>query len=91
MVDQPCIMLATLFLVLLQIFIAVNAVSEADKIVSLPGQPPVKFRQYAGYITVDNEQQRALFYYFAEAEFEPASKPLVLWLNGGILLSYLKL
>ncbi|XP_056177488.1 serine carboxypeptidase-like 45 [Syzygium oleosum] len=57
--------------------------SEADKIASLPGQPKVSFSQYAGYITVDEKQQRALFYYFAEAEADPASKPLVLWLNGG--------
>ncbi|ONK63869.1 uncharacterized protein A4U43_C07F19770 [Asparagus officinalis] len=27
--------------------------------------------------------QRSLFYYFAEAEADPSSKPLVLWLNGG--------
>ncbi|KAL3755118.1 hypothetical protein ACJRO7_002224 [Eucalyptus globulus] len=57
--------------------------SEADKIASLPGQPKVSFGQYAGYVTVDEKQQRALFYYFAEAEADPASKPLVLWLNGG--------
>ncbi|KAI6696936.1 hypothetical protein NL676_017055 [Syzygium grande] len=49
----------------------------------LPGQPRVSFSQYAGYITVDEKQQRALFYYFAEAEANPDSKPLVLWLNGG--------
>ncbi|KAL3755117.1 hypothetical protein ACJRO7_002223 [Eucalyptus globulus] len=60
------------------------AATLTDKIVSLPGQPKVSFSQYAGYITVDEKQQRALFYYFAEAEAEadPASKPLVLWLNG---------
>ena len=56
----------------------------ADKITSLPGQPKVAFQQFAGYITVDEKQQRALFYYFVEAEAEPASRPLVLWLNGGI-------
>ncbi|KAF8043685.1 hypothetical protein BT93_A1869 [Corymbia citriodora subsp. variegata] len=60
-----------------------NTISDADKIVSLPGQPKVSFGQYAGYIAVDEKQQRALFYYFAEAEANPASKPLVLWLNGG--------
>ncbi|KAK3443406.1 serine carboxypeptidase-like 45 [Eucalyptus grandis] len=54
-----------------------------DSIPRLPGQPPVGFRQYSGYVTVDEKQQRALFYYFAEAELDPASKPLVLWLNGG--------
>ncbi|WCJ26738.1 serine carboxypeptidase-like 45 [Euphorbia peplus] len=54
-----------------------------DKIVQLPGQPPVLFQQFSGYVNVDEKNQRALFYYFAEAEIDPASKPLVLWLNGG--------
>ncbi|XP_048127470.1 serine carboxypeptidase-like 45 [Rhodamnia argentea] len=62
---------------------ALNTTSAADRIASLPGQPQVSFGQYAGYITVDEKQQRALFYYFAEAEGNPAEKPLVLWLNGG--------
>ncbi|XP_030518725.1 serine carboxypeptidase-like 45 isoform X2 [Rhodamnia argentea] len=60
-----------------------STVSDADRIVSLPGQPKVCFSQYAGYITVHKKQQRDLFYYFAEAEADPRSKPLVLWLNGG--------
>lgn len=54
-----------------------------DKITQLPGQQPVSFQHFSGYITVADKQQRALFYYFAEAEIDPASKPLVLWLNGG--------
>lgn len=57
-----------------------------DRVSSLPGQPEVGFGQYSGYVTVDGRKQRALFYYFAEAEQDPASKPLVLWLNGGPLL-----
>ncbi|XP_042483285.1 serine carboxypeptidase-like 45 isoform X1 [Macadamia integrifolia] len=57
--------------------------SKADKINELPGQPKVSFQQFSGYITVDEKQERALFYYFVEAETEPASKPVVLWLNGG--------
>ncbi|MED6209154.1 Serine carboxypeptidase-like 45 [Stylosanthes scabra] len=61
----------------------VNSYPEADKISSLPGQPRVTFQQYGGYITVDDHQDRALFYYFVEAQSNPASKPLVLWLNGG--------
>lgn len=57
---------------------------EADKIAALPGQPPrVNFDQYAGYVTVNEEHGRALFYYFAESPYEASSKPLVLWLNGG--------
>ncbi|XP_073132142.1 serine carboxypeptidase-like 45 isoform X2 [Henckelia pumila] len=56
---------------------------KSDKIVSLPGQPKVSFQQYSGYITIDESQKRSFFYYFVEAETEPDSKPLVLWLNGG--------
>ncbi|KHN30342.1 Serine carboxypeptidase-like 45, partial [Glycine soja] len=59
------------------------SVPEADKISNLLVQPHVKFQQYSGYITVDNQNQRALFYYFVEAETDPTSKPVVLWLNGG--------
>ncbi|KAF7008995.1 hypothetical protein CFC21_023633 [Triticum aestivum] len=54
-----------------------------DKITALPGQPPVSFAQYSGYVEVDAARKRSLFYYFAEAELDPATKPLVLWLNGG--------
>lgn len=57
--------------------------SRPDRIDRLPGQPQVGFQQYSGYVTVDDKENRALFYYFAEAEVDPASKPLVLWLNGG--------
>jgi serine carboxypeptidase-like clade 2 len=57
---------------------------EADEIAALPGQPPrVNFNQYSGYVTVSEEHGRALFYYFVESPYEAASKPLVLWLNGG--------
>ncbi|XP_019051620.1 PREDICTED: serine carboxypeptidase-like 42 isoform X1 [Nelumbo nucifera] len=49
----------------------------------LPGQPKVDFRQFAGYIDVDEKAGRSLFYYFVEAEGEPEKKPLTLWLNGG--------
>ncbi|CAL5333693.1 unnamed protein product [Camellia sinensis] len=51
----------------------------------LPGQPTeVMFKQYAGYVNVDESKGRSLFYYFAEAVHNPSSMPLVLvlWLNG---------
>ncbi|XP_045831970.1 serine carboxypeptidase-like 42 [Trifolium pratense] len=54
-----------------------------DLIVSLPGQPKVKFSQYAGYIDIDVKHGRSLFYYFVEADHQPHQKPLTLWLNGG--------
>lgn len=56
---------------------------EADRIISLPGQPKVSFRQYSGYVTVNQFAGRALFYWLTEAIDEPLSKPLVIWLNGG--------
>ncbi|XP_008777393.1 serine carboxypeptidase-like 45 isoform X2 [Phoenix dactylifera] len=61
----------------------VSNLSLQDKISKLPGQPQVDFQQFSGYITVDDRKQRALFYYFTEAELDPSAKPLVLWLNGG--------
>ncbi|KAL6655425.1 hypothetical protein ACP70R_006251 [Stipagrostis hirtigluma subsp. patula] len=61
-----------------------NGSKKADRIKALPGQPRrVNFRQYAGYVTVDKEHGRELFYYFVESPYDAASKPLVLWLNGG--------
>ena len=63
-----------------------KALQEADRVKALPGQPPVKFRQYSGYVTVDESQGKALFYWFFEATHNPEDKPLLLWLNGGILV-----
>ncbi|XP_021716086.1 serine carboxypeptidase-like 45 isoform X1 [Chenopodium quinoa] len=57
--------------------------NSSDLIVNLPGQPKVNFKQFAGYVTVDQKKHKSLFYYFVEAELDPSSKPLVLWLNGG--------
>ncbi|KAF6162478.1 hypothetical protein GIB67_026316 [Kingdonia uniflora] len=54
-----------------------------DRISELPGQPPVSFSQYSGYVTVNKQQGRALFYWLTEAVSQPENKPLVLWLNGG--------
>ncbi|XP_027153704.1 serine carboxypeptidase-like 34 [Coffea eugenioides] len=54
-----------------------------DRVVQLPGQPWVHFKQYAGYITVNETHGRALFYWFFEATRNPEKKPLLLWLNGG--------
>ncbi|KAJ4974128.1 hypothetical protein NE237_007302 [Protea cynaroides] len=56
---------------------------EADRVISLPGQPAVNFKQYSGYVTVNESHGRALFYWFFEATSKPEKKPLLLWLNGG--------
>lgn len=54
-----------------------------DLVTNLPGQPKVNFQHYAGYVTVNETNGRALFYWFYEAMTKPEEKPLVLWLNGG--------
>jgi serine carboxypeptidase-like clade 2 len=53
--------------------------NEADLIKSLPGSPELPFRQYSGYITVDEAHGRALFYWFVEAVEAPLQKPVTLW------------
>ncbi|KAF5728155.1 serine carboxypeptidase-like 34 [Tripterygium wilfordii] len=56
---------------------------KADRIHRLPGQPKVTFKQYSGYVTVNQTHGRALFYWFFQATHEPTKQPLLLWLNGG--------
>ncbi|CAK9154473.1 unnamed protein product [Ilex paraguariensis] len=61
-----------------------DGLKESDKIETLPGQPNgINFGQYSGYVTVDPNAGRALFYYFVESPENSSTKPLVLWLNGG--------
>lgn len=69
----------------------VGAYPVKDLVVKLPGQPKVSFSQYAGYVDVDFNAGRSLFYYFVEADNEPHKKPLTLWLNGGLLFFFFKL
>ncbi|XP_006655142.3 serine carboxypeptidase 2-like [Oryza brachyantha] len=54
-----------------------------DRVARLPGQPLVDFAMYSGYVTVDEQAGRALFYWLQEAPAAAQPAPLVLWLNGG--------
>ncbi|XP_058226480.1 serine carboxypeptidase-like 45 [Rhododendron vialii] len=83
MYSQTWKSMAMAVVVLLQLMTAESSLSLADRITMLPGQPLVWFQQFSGYVTVDDKKQKSLFYYFVEAEVDPVSKPLVLWLNGG--------
>ncbi|POO00493.1 Peptidase S10, serine carboxypeptidase [Trema orientale] len=75
---QLCLAKASICMLLMQTlsFMIVNSYPLADKIVRLPGQPEVSFQQFGGYITIDEKQERALFYYFVEAERDPFLSPL---------------
>ncbi|KAI8471231.1 MAG: peptidase S10, serine carboxypeptidase [Monoraphidium minutum] len=54
------------------------------EIVSLPGfDGPMPSKHYGGFITVDEEAGRHLYYYLALSEDDPAGDPVVLWMNGG--------
>ncbi|GFY88788.1 serine carboxypeptidase-like 29 [Actinidia rufa] len=60
------------------------AQQQLDRVFALPGQNfSLSFAHYSGYVTVNEESGRALFYWFVEAVDDPFSKPIVLWLNGG--------
>lgn len=63
-----------------------EGLKEKDKVKALPGQPPVEFDQYGGYVTIDQSSGRAFYYYFAEAQHSKNTLPLLLWLNGGMLM-----
>ena len=82
-----CWFVGVLFVVaygsLLVTTIGVEGYPIEDLVVKLPGQPKVKFSQYAGYVDIDIKHGRSLFYYFVEADHLPHKKPLTLWLNGG--------
>jgi len=55
----------------------------ADQITNLPGyNGTLKSKHYSGYIPVANKQ-KALHYWFIESENNPATDPIILWLNGG--------
>ncbi|KAK8592840.1 hypothetical protein V6N12_044933 [Hibiscus sabdariffa] len=63
---------------------ASSSSQESDRVINLPNQPQTpSISQFAGYITVNQEHGRALFYWFFEAQSQPSQKPLLLWLNGG--------
>ncbi|CAI8616003.1 unnamed protein product [Vicia faba] len=71
-----------IFILLFVSLVSYPALPVTDKVTSLPEQPPVQFKQHSGYITVNVSHHRNLFYYFVEAEVDPPSKPVVLWLHG---------
>ena len=83
------------FFLLSTLFIKASAINvetyESDRIIDLPGQPSSpSVSHFLGYITVNENHGRALFYWFFEAQSEPSKKPLLLWLNGGMWLFFMK-
>ncbi|OIW01323.1 hypothetical protein TanjilG_10484 [Lupinus angustifolius] len=75
------------FLVLLQISLSIvltQSAPESSLVTQLPGfNGTLPSKHYAGYVTVDQNSERNLFYYFVASESNPSKDPVVLWLNGG--------
>ncbi|KAE9617954.1 putative carboxypeptidase C [Lupinus albus] len=77
-----------LFLILLSIFlnfVLTQPAPENSLITQLPGfNGTLPSKHYAGYVTVEKNYGRNLYYYFVTSEGGNSSKdPVVLWLNGG--------
>ena len=55
--------------------VAARGSPEDDRILWLPGQPPngVAFGMYGGYVTIDDHNSRALYYWFQEGPGAPPS------------------
>lgn len=91
LIDRPFLSLLCIYLFLGSLVIpCIKALEtnpetqESDRVINLPGQPSnPSISQFSGYVTVNKEHGRALFYWFFEAQSETSKKPLLLWLNGG--------
>eukprot|EP00276_Gloeochaete_wittrockiana_P015291 CAMPEP_0184350174 /NCGR_PEP_ID=MMETSP1089-20130417/37522_1 /TAXON_ID=38269 ORGANISM="Gloeochaete wittrockiana, Strain SAG46.84" /NCGR_SAMPLE_ID=MMETSP1089 /ASSEMBLY_ACC=CAM_ASM_000445 /LENGTH=470 /DNA_ID=CAMNT_0026682763 /DNA_START=35 /DNA_END=1447 /DNA_ORIENTATION=+ len=60
------------------------AQSPPFKVTGLPNlKEAIPFQQYTGYIVVNTTYERSLFYWFMESQSNPATDPVVLWLQGG--------
>eukprot|EP00937_MAST-01D_sp_MAST-1D-sp2_P005437 g5437.t1 len=64
--------------------VAVAGVATGDEVTSLPGwRGALPSRHYSGFLPTTPSGNRSLHYYFAESESEPATDPVVLWVQGG--------
>eukprot|EP00937_MAST-01D_sp_MAST-1D-sp2_P002642 g2642.t1 len=70
-------------LVFLGLVGALGSQKNKDRVTTMPGfDGPLPSAHYSGYLSVGGGT-KMLHYYLQEADTSPASKPLLLWLNGG--------
>lgn len=62
----------------------VRSAPAEDRVLKQPGLPDTpNFETYAGYLPIPNSQGKELFYVMVQSQNNPATDPVVLWLNGG--------
>lgn len=65
-------------------FVLTRCAPEGALITQLPGfNGSFPSKHYSGYVTIDADHEKRLFYYFVTSEGDPSKDPVVLWLNGG--------
>ncbi|KAK9265555.1 hypothetical protein L1049_021561 [Liquidambar formosana] len=66
-------------------FVVLNEAAPASSLItSLPGfNGTFPSKHYSGYVTIDGDPPKNLFYYLVVSERNPSKDPVVLWLNGG--------
>ncbi|CAA7023709.1 unnamed protein product [Microthlaspi erraticum] len=76
---------ALVALILLSLCLAITeSAPESALVTNLPGfNGSFPSKHYAGYVAIDKERNKNLWYYFVESERNASTDPVVLWLNGG--------
>ncbi|CAH2052304.1 unnamed protein product [Thlaspi arvense] len=65
-------------------FAITESAPESALVTNLPGfNGTFPSKHYAGYVAIDKERSKNLWYYFVESERNASRDPVVLWLNGG--------
>jgi len=58
------------------------AAIDADLVAELPGYGKTPTKQYSGFLAADAKQTVFLHYWFVESSGNPATDPVLVWLNG---------
>ena len=59
------------------------AAIDADLVGNLPGYGKTMSKQYSGFLAADSKASVMLHYWFVESMGNPATDPVLVWLNGG--------
>ncbi|XP_059660020.1 serine carboxypeptidase-like 20 [Cornus florida] len=65
-------------------FVLTQSAPESALVTQIPGfDGTFLSKHYSGYVTIDENHGKKLFYYLVLSERNPSEDPVVLWLNGG--------